>query len=489
MSWLERRAAATPDALACAFGREAISYGALRDRARRLASVLRAVGVERGDVVAVLLENEPSYVVLLHALDAIGAVLLPLSWRLTPAELSHPLRDSHARVLLHGSGELTRLARAASADLPETTPIAVDALLAGADFSLPRRTCDRQPLDPDTLLLLYTSGTTGAPKGAMLGRSALAASARGAEALLGASEPDRWLLCMPLFHVGGLSILIRACLAGASAVVHARFDPAVVARALDEDGITAVSLVPAMLERLLEVRGDRVSPSGLRLLLLGGAPASIALLERARSLGYPVAPTYGLTEAASQVATRPPGDEMPPLDGRLQPLPGTTVRIVDDEGRTLGPGEAGEICVHGPTLMSGYVDQPEATARALQDGWLQTGDVGVLDSNGLLRILDRRDDLIVSGGENVYPAEIEGVLCQHPDIVEAAVIARVDARFGARPMAYIVTRGAEIESEALAAFCRKHLAAYKVPVAFQRIDLMPRNAAGKLLRRQLRGGA
>ena len=220
----------------------------------------------------------------------------------------------------------------------------------------------------------------------------------GSAALLGTDSEERWLGCMPLFHVGGLSILLRACLAGSAVVVQPGFDAQAVSEALDGLEITGVSLVATMLGRLLDFRGERPAPPGLRRVLLGGGPAPRLLLARAHAAGYPLAPTYGLTEAASQVATRLPGDLGEPFDARLCPLPGTEIRVVDASGAVVGSGKAGEICVRGATLMRGYLGRPEATARALHQGWLHTGDLGLLDDRGRLRVLDRRDDLIVRGG-------------------------------------------------------------------------------------------
>ena len=291
---------------------------------------------------------------------------------------------------------------------------------------------------------------------------------------------------MPLFHVGGLSILLRACLAGSAVVVQPGFDAQAVSAALDDLGITGVSLVATMLGRLLDARGERRAPPGLRRVLLGGGPASPALMARAHAAGYPLAPTYGLTEAASQVATRLPADVAPPFDERLSPLPGTEVRVVDTEGRVLGSGEAGEICVRGATLMREYLGRPEATARALRRGWLQTGDLGILDDRGRLRVLDRRDDLIVSGGENIYPAEIEAVLNGHPAVREVAVVGQPDAEYGARPMAWWVPLAPGSPAPDLEAYCRARLAGFKVPRRFVSIAELPRNASGKLLRRELR---
>src|SRR5262249_487211 len=236
--------------------------------------------------------------------------------------------------------------------------------------------------------------------------------------------------------------------------------------------------------------GGRPAPPGLRCVLLGGAAAEPRLLERARAQRFPVAPTYGLTEAASQVATRPPGDSRAPLGARLQPLPGTELRIEAGDGAALAVGEVGEVCVRGGTLLTRYVGRPEATREALRGGWLHTGDLGRLDAEGRLEILDRRADLIVSGGENVYPAEVEAALLEHPTVAEAAVVAQPHHEGAARPPAFVVRRApGRAAPEALARHCRARLAAYKVPVEFRRAEALPRNAAGKVLRAALRDAA
>jgi O-succinylbenzoic acid--CoA ligase len=341
-------------------------------------------------------------------------------------------------------------------------------------------------------LVLFTSGTSGRPKGALLSLPSLRASAKASAALLGSDPDDRWLLCMPLFHIGGLSILVRNALAGSCVVLHSEFDASAVDHALRVEGITHVSLVATMLSRLLESQGDtRRAPEALRLVLLGGGPAPQALLCRARALGFPVAPSYGLTEAASQVATRPPElgavDEAD-LAAGLRPLPGIEIRIVDERGEAVATDFAGEIEVRGPTLMQGYLEDPEATARAIRAGWLATGDLGRLDAHGGLRVLDRRCDLIVSGGENVYPAELESVLIEHPDVAEAGVVGQQDPIYGERPLAYFVAAaGRRPQPDRVLAFCRERLAKYKVPVELIEIQKLPRTASGKLLRRELRG--
>ncbi len=492
--WLVRRARVSGSSDAIRHGDTVLSYAALAAGVDALAAALRARGVAAGEPVAALIAGALEMTLLLHAVQRCGALLLPLNVRLTPPELRHQLGDSGARTLVSDApladaadalvhelalcGLRLSLSRAAE---PSLTPAAGRAKAA----------CEQPPCgDSDSaraLLWLYTSGTTGAPKAAEISQVALHASARGHEQLIGLAPGELWLACMPLFHVGGLSILIRCTLAGACAELHDRFEPERVRAALVSGRIALVSLVPTMLARVLDAWGERPAPPALRCVLLGGAGAPPALLARARALGFPLAPTYGLTEAASQVATRLPGESREPLGGRLRPLPGSELRIVDDAGEEAPPGIAGEICVRGPTLMTRYVGRPEETARALTGGWLHTGDVGRLDAEGGLEVLDRRADLIVSGGENVYPAEVEAALLAHPAVAEACVVARPDSELGARPVAWIVLHpGARVSEEDLRAHCRERLARYKLPVAFELASELPRNAAGKLLRHALR---
>ncbi|HWO74160.1 MAG TPA: AMP-binding protein, partial [Dehalococcoidia bacterium] len=287
--------------------------------------------------------------------------------------------------------------------------------------------------------------------------------------------------------VGGLAILLRSVIYGIPAVVHAAFDPARVNRAIDEEGVTIVSVVANMLQRMLDERHDRPFPDSLRCLLLGGGPAPEALLRRCAAVKAPVVQTYGLTEAASQVSTLSPEDALRKLGSAGKPLFGTELRILDDAGRDCPPGVAGEIAVRGPTVTPGYLKDSAATASALRDGWLHTGDAGYLDAEGYLYVLDRRDDLIISGGENVYPAEVEAVLASHPDVAEAGVFAIADERWGRAPAAAVVLRpGAAVTAEALIGFCRERLARYKTPVRVHVVQTLPRNASGKLLRRELR---
>jgi O-succinylbenzoic acid--CoA ligase len=483
----------SPDRPALHLGERTIGYAELASRVELTERGLETLGVSPGDVVAVLLGNGLAFVDLVHALALRGVTLLPLNTRLAPRELAHQLRESGARILLHGTGPLAELAvRASEAiggsrgfrrfEIEEGGESALASQAAGSERLVP----ERPQVDPErTLALIYTSGTTGTPKGALLPHRAFFWSALGSALHLGVQPDDRWLACLPFFHVGGLSILLRSALYGTSAIVHDRFDPIAVNRALDEQGATLVSLVPTMLERVLDARGGRRAPQPLRCVLLGGAPASASLVKRAQSLGFPVVASYGLTEATSQVATQTLGCERSANDVELQPLLGTEVRVIDAGGADVR-GEPGEICVRGPTLMTGYLDRPEETARALRGGWLHTGDIGLLDAKGGLRVLDRREDLIISGGENIYPSEVESILLEHPAVAEAAVTGLRDPEYGRRPAAWLVRRsGARADVEELRRFCSDRLARFKIPVAFTFVDELPRNAVGKLERSRL----
>ncbi|MFQ5418172.1 MAG: AMP-binding protein, partial [Myxococcota bacterium] len=400
-----------------------------------------------------------------------------LNLRWTTHELAHPLEVAQPRLLVHESGDLGDRARSAAR--------AAGIAALAAPFEAPSSAGPAAPAgsDLDSLLaVLFTSGTTGEAKGAGLTVANFTASALAAGARLGTHPRDRWLACMPLYHVGGLAMLVRGALFGNTILIHERFEETAVNRALDRDGITHVSLVATMLARLLEDRGDRPAPSQLRCVLLGGGPAPVAVVERARSLGFPIAATYGLTEATSQVATCPPGAS----SDAPHPLPSIEVRVTDAADRELPDGEAGDLLVRGPTVMRGYVNRPEETARVLRGGWLHTGDVGVRQPDGGLRVLERRSDLILSGGENIYPTEVENALLLHPAVVEAAVAGVPDDTWGQRAAAWVVLApGASPADPELTAFCRERLAGYKIPLAFRRVTSLPRNAAGKLLRRQL----
>ena len=468
--WIAAAARRFPDREALRVGDEAFTYAELDQRVGGAAKALRERGVGPGGRVATLLPNGLASALMPHAALRLGAVLVPISTRLSGAEIRWML-DRGKPVLLVAD-DVSR--EAGSLEVPRLAP---DELL------VPRAARDDEHGHPDAgspLAIIYTSGTTGRPKGAVLTVGNFAASAAASAAILGVHEDDRWLAVLPLFHVGGLSILLRSAMQGTGVVVHERFDADAVNRAIDEGGITIASLVAVMLERVLDARGDRPFPKRFRCALVGGGPVSRPLLERCLRAKMPIAPTYGLTEAASQVATLLPAEAAKHAGAAGRALPGTQLRI---DG-----SDEGEILVSGPTVMAGYLDDPDATSKAIRDGWLHTGDIGYLDDDGFLFVLDRRDDLIVTGGENVYPAEVEGVLASHPDVEEVAVVGTADATWGQRVTAIIrLAPNARADSAALERFCRERLAGFKVPRELRFVsEPLPRTASGKLQRSRLR---
>jgi o-succinylbenzoate---CoA ligase len=475
------RASQTPDAPALEGAAGIWSFAELADRARRGAGFLDATLAAGNAPVALLMNGDASFAAWFHGVALTGRPALPLNLRLTAAELAIQLE--HARVacvVVEGGDTRVEELRARLPGLTLITAPPLESLPAGGDSRV------APPPDDDAVLaMLYTSGTSGRPKAACLTRGNFTASARAAADRLGSAVYRRWLACMPLFHVGGLSILVRSVLFGGPVRLQSRFDPAAVSDSLDRGDIAGISLVPTMLSRLLEHRGERTAPPGLEVMLLGGAAAAPPLVARALALGYPVCPTYGLTEATSQVATAAPPRGAGGAPSPMLPMPGMDVRIVA-EGNDMPQGTEGEILVRGATVMRGYLHDDDATARALRDGWLHTGDIGFLDAAGGLHVLDRRDDLVVSGGENVYPAEIESVLLEHPAVEDAGVAGVADADLGARVVAWIVTRaGCSASVESLQCHCRERLAGFKQPREFRFVGALPRNAAGKLQRRRL----
>lgn len=484
--WLAERAARSPSRAALYWQQRVWTYGDLHRDANRLAARLRAAGVDNGARVAMLLPNTPEAVLLIHAVVRVGATLVPLNTRLTTAELAWQVAQTTPAVLVHNN-------RTAA----QAEPLGVHVPLLNVDEPTdpPRDVRPFSPLPFDGVhAIVFTSGTTGRPKGAMLTLANHFWSATASGWRLGVQRNDCWLLCMPLYHVGGMAIVLRSALYGTAICLHERFDTDAVTHALDSGRVTLVSVVPTMLKRLLDARRDRPLHPSVRTVLVGGAATPPSLLERALAASVPVALTYGLTEAASQVATAAP-DEVRATPGTVgAPLWGTEVRILRDDGTPAAVGEVGEITVRGRTVMRGYWQNPDATQRTLRQGWLHTGDMGYLDEAGRLWMMQRRTDLIVSGGENVYPSEVEGVLLRHPAVAAVCVVGVPDAEWGEAVTAVIQLHPeASATPEEIRAFCRDHLAGYKCPKHVLFVDALPLTASGKIARQavkeRLAGGA
>lgn len=481
--WLRRRAETHGPKRALVTEGETWSFAALSTDADRAAHHLSAAGIRAGMRVGILSANSGSFAVVLHALTRLGAIAVPLNLRLTPHELTMQLSDVNAEVVLVDQRGESLLAHSLES-LEGVRLLPIEAWRDGRGDPLPRPSPSELLALEAPQMILFTSGTTGRPKGAVITYGNTWWNALGSALNLGLHADDAWLLCLPLFHIGGLSILMRSVIYGIPAIVHERFNARRVNETIESGAVSIVSVVSRMLEEMLDARGDRPFPATLRCVLIGGGPVPAPLLERSLKAQVPIVQTYGMTETASQMATLSPQDAVRKAGSAGKALMGAEVRV-DASG-----DEVGEILVRGPVVSPGYWGAQYGD-HLDAEGWFHTQDLGYVDSEGYLYVVSRRNDLIISGGENVYPAEVERVLTSHPAVREAAVVGRPDAAWGEVPVAYVVlcqeTGSTNLElSEALSVHCRNRLAKYKVPVAIYSIERLPRNAGGKILRAHLR---
>jgi O-succinylbenzoic acid--CoA ligase len=436
--WLAQRAQSCPERTALIAEDAVVTYAELEAEATWIARRLAAHGVRRGSTAALTMHPRREQVVLAHALMKVGAALLPLSPRLTKAEHTRIVETVEPMIDLDDPGLLTQT----EADLP---------MLGEHDTD-------------DVCAYVLTSGSSGTPKPIGLTYGNFLWSAMGGAFNIGVDPADRWLCCVPLSHIAGLSIVMRSAIYGTTAVVHDGFDVERVARSLSEDKITVVSLVTTMLARLLDAGADL---SGPRAILVGGGPVPEATLAAALDRGATVVQTYGLTETCSQVTTLAPEDAQRKLGSAGRPLLTSHVRI-----------RGGEVLIQGPTVAPG---------RADESGWLHTGDLGYIDDEGFLYVQDRIDDMIVTGGENVIPSEVEKVLLAHPAVEDAAVVGREDPEWQQAVTAVVVLApDAEVTTDELRHHCAATLAGYKVPKRVELAAALPRTPSGKLMRRALR---
>ncbi len=493
--WLERRADISAEHAAVIDGERSLSYRALRDRVAAAAGGLRALGVRRGDRVAILSMNRAEYVETLFAAARLGAIAVPLNWRLTAPELAFQVADSEPAVLL-ADPALRPLAEALRGH-PEA--LSLERVVA---FDGEERFEGAQPYDgflrypaaepegrfDDPLLIMYTSGTTGRPKGAVLTQGTQFWNSINVGTAIGLTAADVTLNMMPMFHTGGIGLYTLPTLHhGGTAVLTRQFEPEGTVRLIERWGVTAMLAVPAIYLMLLQTESFRRADLSRVRFACGGAPCPLAIIEAFRDRGLLFQQGFGLTETAPTCTLIPAADAFRKAGSAGKAALHVEVRVVDDEGRDLPPGEVGEVWTRGPNLFSGYWRRPEATAEALAGGWFHTGDLARLDEEGFLYIVDRKKDMLISGGENVYPAEVEDVLYRHPAVAEAAVIGVPHERWGEVPKAIVVRKsGAALSAEALIAFCEGKLARYKIPKSVAFVEALPRNAAGKVLKRLLR---
>jgi O-succinylbenzoic acid--CoA ligase len=468
VSWLQERATATPNAVALRCSERTITFGELEVDAHELAGRLLDSGIKDGDRVAIAADSSIGWVVAFHALDKLRAVAVPLNLRLRQSDHREQMERVGAGAVLFDADYGNKVS---SEGMPGTVRVVYEGLLLGRGLPgrsrTPAVTKSHEPHD-QTLCIVFTSGTTGVGKPVELTRTHLWWGAMGSLLNLGSRADDLWLDCLPLFHVGGLAILVRSILYGTPVWLQPGFDIEQVNDALDSGCVTVVSLVATMLSRLLDARVSRPYPEALRCVLLGGGPIPPSVVERCLHSGIPIAPTFGMTETGSQSATL-----RPELLAKHPDSAGCALLGVDITIDRASGDEFGEILVAGPSVAVRH--QP-----------FHTGDLGTLDVAGYLRVSDRRQDLIVSGGENVHPTEVESVLLKHPNVRDVGVVGIPDDEWGSAVVAVVVPTAKKVDVSELEVYCRKHLPTFSCPKAILILNELPRTASGKLLRGQLR---
>ena len=492
---LAKRALITPHRPALIFRDQVISYLEFDQRTNQTANALLALGVKSGDRVGLLMHNCPQFMEVFFATARIGAVLVSLNVRLVAAELDFILNDCEVSGLIYGpdfEDTVTALTMLPSLSYRITTakPSGNDRLAYEAWISSqPTTAPDIAVAESDLIAIMYTSGTTGHPKGVMLTHDAVYHAALNMLVGLNYEYPDKLLMLAPFFHTGASSPLVGHVIKGITTVISERFDPEDTLALIEKHGIRIVQGVTAMVRMILDVPDpSRFDLSAWEIVSMPGSPLPFSLIKAAHDrFGILCQNMWGMTEIAGPGALMNVEDIMDKPESAGKPYFEVDLRIVDADDRPLPAGEAGELVVRCPNMMKGYYNRPDATRSTILDGWLHTGDMGYLDEDGYLYVIDRLKDMIVSGGENVYPAEIEKVLLMLPEIDDASVVGVPDDKWGEVPKAYIVCRnGTSPSNEEIIAFCRQHLAGYKIPRHIEHIDALPKNPTGKVLKKVLR---
>ena len=471
------RAAQAPGAPAVADDNTALTNSQFYDAVRRAGAVLHKHGVSAGDVVAVKLPNRAEFVVAMFAAWRLGAAVTPISPTLVPAEAAYQITDADAKLVV------------IDAPLEIDAPVTV---LSTDDLSSGHAAADIEPAphgDDALALLIYTSGTTGRPKGVMLDHANLNAMCRMAIDEFKMTSDDHSLLVLPLFHVNGIVVgTLTPLLAGGRVTIAGRFSPTTFFDRLEQSRATHFSAVPTMYTMLADLPAEvRPDTSAVRFAVCGAAPAGVELLNKFESrYGIPLIEGYGLSETSCACTVNP-------LDGLRKagtvglPLPGQQIRIVDANNDEVPQGEPGEVLAAGPNVMRGYLNRPEETAKTVIDGWLHTGDIGRLDEDRYLVLVDRAKDMIIRGGENIYPKEIETVVYQLPEIAEAAVIGRAHAVYGEEPVLFVsLCYGAAVSTDRVSEHLTGSLSKFKLPVEITILDDLPKNPVGKIDKPRLR---
>lgn len=474
---LKNRAYLTPNREAIVYRNQRLSFRELYERAYQHAGILAGYGVNEFEYVGFLVKSDIETVIHLLALQVIGAKAVLLNNRLTSSELIYQINDAKVKFLITEQ-EFEEKGKSIEEEISITV---IDK--GKLDHSKYIQPMEIEQIDLNKVCsIMYTSGTTGAPKGVIQTYGNHWWSAVGNALNAGLTEEDTWLCTVPLFHISGYSILMRSLIYGIKIVLHEHFDENRILDDIQMEKVTIMSVVTTMLQRI-EGISEAEFPQYFRYMLLGGGPVSVELLTRCMKKGIPVYYSYGMTETSSQIVTLSPDDSLKKIGSAGKPLFPAQLKIIGETGEEVSADEVGEIHVYGPNVSKGYLNRESH----LQSGWFCTGDIGYKDSEGFLYVLDRRADLIISGGENVYPAEIEAVLSEMNGIKEAAVIGISNKEWGQVPVAFIVKEtSSSITKEDISKSCEYYLAKFKIPKQIYFIPEIPRNAAGKIVRRTLR---
>jgi len=472
------------------------TYAELNARSNQAAAALLANGIRKGDRVAILLTNRAEFVESYFAAAKIGAIVVPLNWRLVADELQFILKDSGAIGLIYDLVYDATAETLRARDTDVKTWIRVGGTDSEPHFRksyenlLAAHPCTEPALgasDDDLLFIMYTSGTTGRPKGVMQTHETMLWASTTWNMTCDMRYLDRHLIVLPLFHIGGLLPLTAAIHRGQTVVVLHSADPDNILRTIAQEKVNVTHIVTTMLRRILTQSVEQPDRTSLRWAIVGGEAVPPGLTRQAAKAGIEVLQDYGLTEACGPVTIATSEDAREKADSCGGPHFHTEVRVIAPDDREVAPGEVGEVVVRSRHIMKGYWNRPDATAEALKDGWLYTGDLGAIDDDGSLSIRDRKKDMVISGGENIYPAEVERVISSHPKVKEVAIIGQPSGKWGESPVAVVVTKnGAGLNTEEIIAFCRGKIAGYKIPRHVEFVDELPRTPTGKIQKHLLR---
>jgi O-succinylbenzoate-CoA ligase len=474
-----------------------LTYGELNARANRCGNGISKLGLGKGDRLALLAHNCHEFAESFFGPTKSGKVIMPLNWRLTADELSFILKDGGATAIIFDK-EFTpvidqiREMGTEGSDLEHFVCIGGDAPDYAVDYEqLLSESEDTEPEEKaapdDNLFIMYTSGTTGHPKGVVHTHTTVMWGLLTFNATADTHFNDRYLLMLPMFHVGALTPLMSSTYLGTTLILLRSFDPLKTWQLIEEEKITTTLAVPAMLNFMLQVPGyEKFDYSTVRYIASGAAPLPVSLINIYMDMGIQINQIYGMTETCGPACMIGPDDAVNKVGSTGKSFFHTQVKIVDEDGNEQPAGESGEVWVKGPHIMKEYWNRPEATAEAVVDGWLHTGDIATWDEEKFVTIQDRMKDMIISGGENIYPAEIENVLLQHDNIVDVAVIGQESARWGESPVAIIVANSGELTADEVIAHCKGKLARFKIPCSAEFVQEIPRNPSGKILKRVLR---